>query len=71
MSEIVPRPASTVKAKIVRGLVQSFLTVGAMALAGWAQKSPAYGAAVPLVLNPLGGWLRDKLPAAYRSAVPF
>jgi len=57
-----PRAASSVKAKVFRGIIQAFATIGGMTLTGWLQANPAWAAAVPAVLGPLGGWLRNKYP---------
>jgi hypothetical protein len=70
MTDTATRPASSVKAKFLRGVVHSLLTIGGMTLAGWANTNPAYGALVPVILGPLGGWLRNKYPN-YAAAVPF
>jgi len=64
------RPASSLKAKVFRGVIHSFLTIGAMALSGYLGKNPQYGAFAPLILGPLGGFLRDRFPQ-YANAVPF
>lgn len=65
-----PRPASTPKKKFMRGLVQGLFTVGGMMLTQYLNTKPEYAAAIPVVLGPLGGWLRDRFPDS-ANAIPF
>ena len=65
-----PRPASPPRKKFWRALVTGLLTVGGMAATNYLQLKPELAAAVPVILGPLGGWLRDKFPDS-ANAIPF